>query len=104
VIEIRDGFYILPKNKPTVFEFDDIDVYDVPITDPITRKQKLVQRFQLHVTSIDGIKSDTSLSIVSKKAKEHLNAFQARGVLLTRPIRITKSGVGFFTEYSFEIL
>lgn len=104
MIEIRDQFVILQNNIPVTFEFDSFDETDVFITDKPTGRQKTVQGFVLHITSVNGRKTDNFLRLLAKKAKEILNELNARGVLLTRPIKITKSGEGFRTQYGFEVL
>lgn len=104
MINIRDQFIVLEQNKPITFEFDTLDDTDAFITDPRTKRQKTVQRFLLHTTSANGRKVDNFVSFVSKKAMEILNELNLRGVLLTRPIKVTRSGSGFGSQYTFEVL
>lgn len=104
MINIRDQFVILQDNIPITFEFDSLDDTDVFITDKPSGRQKTVQGFLLHTTSVNGRQADNFLRLLSKKAMEILNELNARGVLLTRPIKITKTGAGFNTQYSFEVL
>lgn len=104
MINIRDQFILLEPNKPITFEFDTLDDTDAFITDSVTKRQKTIQRFLLHATTANGRKVDNFVSFLSKKAMEILNELNARGVLLSRPIKITRSGSGFRSQYSFEVL
>jgi hypothetical protein len=104
VSQTADDYIRLENEEPRTFEFDDMDVYQVPITDPITKKQKMVDRMHLRITLLDGQKTKAYLSFISKRAMETLHELNARGVLLSRPIRITRTGSGFFSRYTFEVL
>jgi len=104
MITIRDEFIKLQTNQPVTFEFDTLTDTDAFVTDPKTKVQKTIQRFILHATSANGRQVDNFVSFLSKKAMEMLNELNARGVLLTRPIKITRSGSGFNTQYGFEVL
>lgn len=104
MIEFRGQFIVLKPNTPTTFTFDRLDDSDAIITDRQTGKKITVQRVLLHVTSVDGVNTDKLLSFLAKHAIEYLNELSLRGMLFTRPIRITKTGSGFLTQYSFEIL
>lgn len=100
----KADFVSLEEDSPLTFKFDRMVSGSTTIRDTETHTEKTIPSLTLHVIELDFDPVDTHLSFVSKRAILMLKTLRARGVLFSRPIQITKTGKGFQTQYSFDIL
>ena len=95
---------VIPEGKCKTLKFDDWTKVTKVITDPLTGWTKEVEALLLHVIEEDGEPTSKVFSVVSGRLAATLWPYLESGEFKRRVFRICRSGRGFLTEYSVEVL
>lgn len=99
-----ENYVRIESGKCKVLRFDDWTKVTKVITDPLTGWTKEVEALLLHVVEEDGEKVSKVFSVLSSKLANTLWPYLESGEFKKRAFRICKSGTGFLTDYTVEVL
>jgi len=103
-VVIEPGYVKLIPQRPTTMRADRWEWQTRQITDPLTRQLKTVRVMVLHITELDGAKTDTTFSTLSTKLQADLAPLIDSGMLFARRFSITHNPRGYATEYTVALL
>ncbi len=97
------NFIQLKLNIEKCLVFDDQWWENRQWEDPLTKRAKSGKVYVLHVVLEDNHPVDKQYSVMSRRHVEDLDQMKETGMLLNRPLCITKLGEGYRTKYSIRI-
>ena len=103
----QPSFLVLLPNVPVTLRVRAARLEDRPVTDPKTRRAKVLSVLVLEVDQVNGADRQTTLSFTSFKAQQTIAPLANSGELFRRQVQVTyrpKGAFGFGTEYEVVLV
>ncbi len=99
-----ENYITFSEGVPKLLRFADYQVMDKQINDPTTKNTRPVKSLHMTVTEEDGRPVQKELSILSEKFAALLEPYILGGSYKAKLFKVTRTGSGFNTNYSVEVL
>ncbi len=101
---LLENYVKLENGVPVLLHFTGWTLMPKNITDPSTGSVRKVNSIHLSVDEENGRPVTKELSVVSEKLAAQLEPYLENGTFVNKKFKITKTGIGFNTGYSVEVL
>ena len=91
----------LQPNIPIIMGFASLRMDKLNVTDSVTQQKKSIPCLRLTVDNIDNKPQAAELTVTSKRLAAEVRAAHENGTLFKKLWKITKSGQGYMTKYTF---
>ncbi len=99
---VLQNYVVLEQNKPARMHFVAHDIVNTTITDPLTRRPKMVSKLVFQVDELNGAPIAASYSVLSEKHARDFAPYLPNDRYRNYDFIVTVSGDGHLREYSTQ--